>query len=256
LETTVREYDWWAHFFRARHRPLIPGIAAWDERLIDYLVETLCLTPDSKVLDVACGSGVHLAALARRGIGGVGFDISKSLVGHATENAADVADLVSFREGDMRDIPSVIGDETFDAVLLLSGSFGFFDLPGDVEVLTGMANALEPGGRLLLDCVSPAWAQKPPARYWEKIGDGYLLSESHYDPASCVRQTGFLFIEDGVVSEMAEPERIRVYTLPELMGLLGAVGLSFVSAHGGHDLPPVPYGAEHAERLVVTAQRS
>jgi len=256
MDSITRSYDWWAHFFRVRHRAALPGIEAWDEELIEFLRNVLELDEGSRVLDVACGSGVHLKLLAKQGIGGTGFDISPSLVRHATESAADLADLVSFREGDMRDIEGVIGDESFDAAMVLSGTFGYFGVEDDLRVLTGILGALAPGGRLLLDCISPQQSGRMRKRHWETLDDGYLLSESHYDPASCVRQTGFLFVDgEGVVSRMEEPERIRIYTLPELMGLLATTGYEYVAAHGGHSLPPVPYDAEHPDRLVVVAQR-
>jgi len=256
MKTEIRSYDWWAHFFRVRHREGLPGIGDWDAQLIEFLVEILELDSESTVLDVACGSGVHLLRLAERGIGGLGFDISESLVAHATEEAAVHADLVTFVEGDMRDIDAVSGDEFFDAATVLSGTFGYLGVEEDLGVLEGIHEALRPGGRVLLDCVSPQWGAKNRQRHWEMVTDGYLLSEAHYDPASCVRQTGFLYIDaKGVVSRMEEPERIRIYTLPELMGLLQATDLEYVAAYGGHSLPPVLYDAANADRLVVVARR-
>jgi SAM-dependent methyltransferase len=256
METETRSWDWWAYFFRVRHRRGLPGIDEWDERLVDFLVSVLDLDEGARVLDVGCGHGIHLKLLTEHAVGGLGFDVSESLVRHAREATADRADLVAFEVGDMRDIGAVAGDEAFDAATVLSGTFGLLGVEGDLETLRGIHGALAPGGRLLLDCVSPPWAARPRERSWEFVEDGCLLSETHYDPASCVRTNGFLYIEPGgAVAAMEQPERIRVYTLPELMGLLQATGFEFRSAHGSHALPPVPYDAANADRLVVVAQR-
>jgi SAM-dependent methyltransferase len=257
MESETRSYDWWAHFFRVRHREALPGIEDWDTRLIDFLVEVLELDDDSRVLDVACGSGVHLKMLAERGIGGLGFDISESLVKHATEAAAEHADLVRFVEGDMRNIDDVAGDEFFDVATVLSGTFGYLGIEEDLQVLEGIHEALAPGGLLLLDCLAPQWAAKPPIRHWEMVEDGYLLSETHYDPASCVCQIAFLYIDaDGRINRQEDPERVRVYTLPELMGLLVATDFEYVAAYGGPALPPVPYDAANADRMLVVARKA
>lgn len=75
-----------------------------------------------------------------------------------------MADRLRYLVGDMRDLADAIRDETFDVVTLLSGSFGFFDDVTNQRVLDGMAARLKPDGRLLLDCVAPAWAIKPCSR--------------------------------------------------------------------------------------------
>jgi SAM-dependent methyltransferase len=258
VETREREWDWWAYLFRVKHRATIPGIEEWDAGLIDFLVEMLRLEPGHRVLDVACGSGVHLRMLAARGIGGTGVDIAPSLVEHAAERAAEATSEVrpGYVVGDMRDLPAAVGEETFDAVTLLSGSFGFFDDATNAAVLAGMAGRLRPGGRMCLDCVSPAWAAEPYASGFDEFDGGILLSESWFEPETCTRTGTMRFLDsDGVMNTAAEPERIRVYSLPEFRGLLDGAGLSLVGAYGANSLPAVPYDREHPRRLVVVAER-
>jgi cyclopropane fatty-acyl-phospholipid synthase-like methyltransferase len=93
-----------------------------------------------RVLDVTCGSGVHLLRLARRHVVDTGAEIAPSLVRHATGCAAEEGptDRLRYLVGDMRDLTAAIGDETFDAVTLLSGSFGFFDDETNQRVLDGV----------------------------------------------------------------------------------------------------------------------
>jgi SAM-dependent methyltransferase len=258
MKTVTREWDWWAHLFRVVHRSEIEGIREWDERLVAFLSEVLGLGPGSSVLDVACGSGEHTRGLARRGVRGVGLDIAPSLVAHCRERAeeAGLTGLVRYVEGDMRDLAAGVGEETFDAVTLLSGSFGFFDDGTNRRVLEGMAARLRPGGRLLLDCVPPARAPRERERSWCELAGGILFSETWYDPVTCTRTGTCRYLDaDGVMNEWAEPERIRIYNLPEFEAILRGAGLEGVEAYGASELPPVPYDAEHPERLVVTARR-
>ncbi len=256
MKTITQDWNWWAYLARVTHREQIEGISKWDDRLIEFMIAMLGLEPGMRVLDVACGSGVHLLRLAHWGIEGVGVDIAPSLVRHATEQAAEagVADRLRYLVGDMRALADAVGDETFDAVTLLSGSFGFFDDPTNRRVLAGMAARLKPDGRLLLDCVAPAWAIKPCSRSWSEYGGGIGFSETWFDPVTCTRISEFRFLDaDGVMNLAAEPERIRVYNLPELRVMTVRAGLEFVAAYANHELPTVPYEADHPNRLVVVA---
>ena len=50
------------------------------EQEVDFLVDLLDLRPGTLVADIGCGPGRHAHALARRGIGVVGVDISARFV--------------------------------------------------------------------------------------------------------------------------------------------------------------------------------
>jgi ubiquinone/menaquinone biosynthesis C-methylase UbiE len=259
MKTVTRDWDWWVYLFRVTHREQIEGITHWDDRLVEFLVAVLGLEPGMRVLDVACGSGVHLLRLARRDVVGTGVEIAPSLVRYATERAAEegLTDRLRYLVGDMRDLTAALSDETFDAAMLLSGSFGFFDDPTNQRVLNGMASRLKPGGRLLLDCVSPSWATKPRSRSWREFGGGISLSETWFDPVTCTRVSQFRYLDaDGVMNLAAQPERIRIYTLPELRTMIARAGVEFVAAYGNHELPTVPYNADHPDRLVVVARKT
>ncbi|MEA3342403.1 MAG: hypothetical protein U9R15_20750, partial [Chloroflexota bacterium] len=66
--TVIHDWDWWAYQFRVVHRQGIKGIDFWDDRLIAFIVQTLDLEPGERLLDLACGSGVHALRFARRGL--------------------------------------------------------------------------------------------------------------------------------------------------------------------------------------------
>jgi SAM-dependent methyltransferase len=179
-------------------------------------------------------------------------DISPSLVAHANEMVKEVqVSGVAFVVGDMREPPCA---GTFDAVTVLSQSFGFFGPEDDLVVLRAIRAALRPGGRFLLDLNDPDDLELT-KRYWHALDDGYMFGEVDYDPVTCVRTAWYRFIDaDGRVNATSEPERIRVYSLPELRQMITAAGLTLDSVFGRFELPLTAYGHECRERRVLVGR--
>ena len=255
MNTIVREWDWWAVHYRVVHRAQIPGIGQWDDDLVALIVEVLGLEPGDRVLDLACGSGEHARRLAQRGLEVVGVDIAPSLVAHCQERAvAEGVSTARFVQGDMRELGY---DGEFDAVLLLSGSFGFYDDATNEDVLARMARALRPGGRVLIDVFDPAqMVVRPPRRSWSHYGGGYGLRTTWWEPETCTHASEFMFIDaDGTLNTSAEEERIRVYTLPEWRALLAGAGLALTHALADTKLPLAPYGRDHYGNLILVGRK-
>jgi SAM-dependent methyltransferase len=255
MKTIEREWDWWAYHFRVVHRGQIPGIRQWDDDLVEMILQVLGLQPGDRVLDLACGSGDHARRLARRGLDVLGVDVAPSLIAHCRERAAEEGlTTVRFEQGDMRELAY---EGEFEAVLLLSGSFGFFDEPANEDVLARIARALTPGGRVLIDVFDLArMVVRPTRRSWSHFGGGYNLRTTWWEPETCTYVSEFLFIDaDGVLNTAAEPERIRVYSLPEWRELCGRAGLTLTHALADTKLPMVPYDRDHYGNLVIVGRK-
>jgi SAM-dependent methyltransferase len=253
VKTIARPWDWWAHRLRVIRRSGQPGIQAQDEALVAVIAEVLDLQPGIQVLDLACGSGVHALMLAQRDASVVGLDIAPSLMTHATEQARDrgLSDRARFVVGDMRWPPF---HAAFDAVTILGTSFGFFDEAGNRAALAGAAEALVPGGHLLLDLDNPWILMLQPRRSWSEFDGGIFLIESRYDYAEATYRGRFRYIDaDGVMNTYEEGESLRVYTMPELRAMLTAAGFTQVMAYGSTTLPLRPYSADYHDRLLVVA---
>lgn len=119
--------------------------SAAAEREVDFLVRRTPLEKEDRILDLACGAGRHLAVLRGRGFQAFGVDRSEVLAGMAAEIVPGCV-----IRGDMRRIPFAAG--TFDAVLNLFTSFGYFeDEVDDGRVLAQIARILKPSGRFVID---------------------------------------------------------------------------------------------------------
>ncbi|HEY7176427.1 MAG TPA: demethylmenaquinone methyltransferase, partial [Micromonosporaceae bacterium] len=93
------------------------------------------------VLDLAAGTGVSTAELARSGATVVGLDISQGML-RAGKLARPATTLLA---GDAFALP--FGDATFDAVTI---SFGLRNIHDTAAALAEMARVTRPGGRLIV----------------------------------------------------------------------------------------------------------
>ena len=115
---------------------------------VEFL-ERVLPSPPARVLDVACGLGRHMTALAARGYVCVGVELDAEISSEAREHGLDVRTL------DMRNLHQI--EDPFDAVILMWASFGYFDDDTNAAVLAAMADLLRSRGVLVLDLQNPAF---------------------------------------------------------------------------------------------------
>lgn len=97
------------------------------------------------VLDVGCGPGRHVVALARRGVLAVGVDASPVAVEVARDRGARVIHASVFE--------TVPGVGTWGTALLLDGNIGIGGNP--VRLLSRLRTLLRPGGEVLVELEAP-----------------------------------------------------------------------------------------------------
>ena len=101
----------------------------WDRRLareIPFIVSRLGKPEGKRVLDLACGTGRHSAALAQQGAEVVGIDNSESMLSRAKEHASSIGVTPKFIRGDMSEFKSLTTDQ-FDLVICLGNSLALLD---------------------------------------------------------------------------------------------------------------------------------
>jgi SAM-dependent methyltransferase len=125
-------------------RSLNLDCGGWHRRpdRADRLVLARCRGP---VLDIGCGPGRHVTALEERGLPAMGIDTSSAAVAAARRRGATAVQTSVF--GPVPD-PGRWG-----TALLLDGNIG---IGGDVTaLLLRTRSLLQPGGRLLVETISP-----------------------------------------------------------------------------------------------------
>lgn len=119
---------------------------------VSFLRRELHLATDAKVLDVGCGPGRHVVALANEGIDVTGLDLSSRFIELAASTASDAA----FVRGDARTLP--FRDGHFDvAISLCQGAFGLVGAD-DGAVIGEMARVVRPAGTVAFSAFSSYFA--------------------------------------------------------------------------------------------------
>ncbi len=228
--------DWWQKIFNSMYLKTDADVLDDSEitgREIDLFTGALKLSPEVRVLDLCCGQGRHTLELARRGFSHVeGYDRSGYLIRKARSQAKKEELSVRFREGDARKLP--YGSDSFDAVLLLGNSFGYFDsVKHDLQVLKEIFRVLRPGGRLLVDCADGAYLKKNfQARSWEWIDrKSFVCRERSLseDGERLISREVISHVKKGVIADQFYAERL--YSKEALSGMLEAAGFKQARFH-------------------------
>jgi len=220
-------------------------------REVDFIEAALAVPPGGEVLDVACGYGRHAIGLARRGYRVTGVDFNPRYLQAAENDAAAARVAARWVTADMRALPF---ERAFDAAYSYFTSFGYFSDEENERVLAGVARALRPGGRFLLDIVNRDWIlTHPQQRIWTQLEDGSLLmEETSLDLRCSVVRSRQIHITPASGAQITKEFSMRAYTCAELEAMCARHGLAVGEVWGGPDRSE--YTIE-SRRLVLLASR-
>ena len=200
----------------------------------------------TRLLDIGCGTGRHLLALAKRGYQMTGIDAAPEMVDYVKREAAKAHLRVGVSVGELRDL-GVAGP--YDAAFCFMDTFRFLLTNGEILAhLRAVAGLVAPGGLYVVDFWVPSqWDQiANEIHQWEQTeGDTTVrvFYLQHPESADPITQT----FEDELVFEVREggdtteirggPTRTRLLLPQEFAALVegsGAFGL--LATHGEFDL--------------------
>lgn len=217
---------------------------------IEQISNLMGLQPGQRICDLCCGVGRYSLELARRGHAVTAVDRTQRYLDEARNMVRAEGLQIEFVQADTRQFRR---PESFDLVLNLFTSFGYFDASkDDRQVLENIHRSLRPGGRLVLDLIGKEiLARIFTPRDWQEVDGTLLLSERKVLDAWTRIECRWILFRDGARREWTFSH--RVYSAGELRQLLEDVG--FVDTEVSGNLDGAPYD-EKAERLVIVARKS
>jgi ubiquinone/menaquinone biosynthesis C-methylase UbiE len=110
------------------------------------LIKKYNKSKNNKILDVACGTGMHADLLQKEGFDVAGFDISEDMLREAKKKNSKI----SFIKGDMKKLDL---NEKFGTIICFFNSI-LYNKDEEMKItLTNFYNHLEKGGILIFDAV-------------------------------------------------------------------------------------------------------
>ena len=223
---------WWETYFDETYLKLCASDPERSQQQVEGVVKMVELEPPARILDLCCGFGRHTVPLARMGYRVMGLDLSPVLLAEARRAAQEAGVDVACHQSDMREIP---WREEFDGCVMLGGSFGIFENEADNErVLQGVARALKPSGRFVLDAANrDSIVRDFKARDWQKRGDLLVCFENMFDPVAGAIHGIVRWRQGDNAGE--RHNWMRIYTATELAAVLQRAGLEPIAFYGGYD---------------------
>jgi SAM-dependent methyltransferase len=239
--------DWWQTWFGPGYLALYDEVLAERTPIeVDQIEALLQLRPPRRILDLPCGQGRHAIELARRGYAVTGVDLSPYMLSVARDRAAVSGVRVRWLVGDMRE---ALPGQSFDLVLNLFTSFGYFDDEADdLRVVRAAASMLEPGGRFLLEVINGQRIMGNfQEREWFTVGQTAVMERRSLDVP-----TRRMVVERTVSSANGDEttvHAVRLYRGTEVETMLRQAGFSGVELYG--DWGGAPLTAESLRVLAV-----
>ena len=242
----------------------------WSGRLaleLPWIEEQLQQAPQTgaaprEVLDAACGTGMHVIALAQRGYAATGADLSAAMVERARHNALAAGVQARFEAAGFGGLRQTFGPERFDAVICLGNSLPHVLSPGKLsEALEDFAACLRPDGLLIVqnrnfDAVMShreRWME--PQAHREGSQEWIFVRFYDFDPDGLITFNILTLKreEPGGWTQQAVATRLRPLPQAELITALTGAGFTDLTSYG--NMSGAPFEPGSSGNLVLTARR-
>lgn len=205
------------------------------EREGPLLRELLERTPGKRVVDMACGSGLHARFFADVGARVSAFDIAREMI-QLAQTKGD-AERIDYRVSDMR---SIMGGP-WDLALCLGNSMSLLPTASAVqETFNTTAACLKPGSLFLVQILnySSKDMQAPRHRIERKDIAGVSITGIKNlvpDGDHTLLAMAFFAHKGNKVERVCETSMLQHLDLQQLSAAANAAGLELVDSYGGYD---------------------
>lgn len=219
--------------------------SAADE--VEGLLELASIPPRSRILDLCAGIGRHAVELAKRGHRVTAVDRTATFIETTSRNAAEAGVEL---EAIAQDVRTFVRERSYDAVLNLFTSYGYFaDEADNLTVARHMLASLDPRGVAVIDLAGKELvARNFKSRWWWETEGVFVAEERTVSEDWTALRSRWVVFRNGQRREFSGVQRI--YSGAELRDLLLHAGFARVELYG--DFRGAPYDAD-ATRLVALA---
>lgn len=239
--------EWFEEWFDTKYYHILYKSRTDEEakRFIENLIEKFVFSKDASYCDMACGKGRHSIFLNSKGYKVTGLDLSPNNIKHAKafENES-----LKFSEHDIR---NVYKENSFDVMLNLFTSFGYFENNEENQkAVLAMAKNIKPGGKLILDYMNSRKAIEEFNTYYVKSVDGIDFTiDKKIEKGYIYKHISFT---DNKKSHNYE-ERVKLLFLDDFIDFFNKSGLKLKEVYGNYDLQN--YDEHLSDRMIMFCEK-
>ncbi len=235
---------------------------AWRGRLayeLPFIEQQLSATGARRVLDVACGTGMHAIALAERGYRVTGTDLSVGMIDRARLNVREAGLEIPFVAAGFGDLAEKVGGD-FDALLCLGNSLPHvLSLEALQKTVEDFAAVLRPGGLLFIqsrnfDAVmggGKRWME--PQAHQEGDREWLFVRFYDYSPDGTLTFNVLTLRREvkGNWTQRAEATRLRPWLHADLESVVAEANFGDLTCYG--DMTGSPFDPAESGNLILIA---
>ncbi len=205
---------------------------------------------DNHLLDAGCGIGRHSILLAKDGFSVLGIDnvplyIEKAKVAASSYHLPNAKFL-------QMDVRTLSYENTFDGVLSLWSSFGYFSDDINFSILRKFYKALKKGGKLIIDIENRDYILKYFVRdTFNRKGDIFIVERRKFHPLSSIVSTRRYIVGKDIYKEYLRD--IRIYSATEIINLYKQIGFNRIQVFGNYELEKFTIDAK---RIIIYGERT
>ena len=233
---------------------------AFEMPLIERLLDPLKSSHQPiRILDAACGTGMHTIELARRGYVASGADLSAGMIDQARMNAQNAKMDIRFEALGFGQLVAAFGAASQDAVMCLGNSLPHaLTATERLTALKDFATCLRPGGLLIIQ-----------NRNFDKVlasRERWMEPQSHReDSGEWVFLRFYDFLPDGLINfnivtlqqtegkwqQSVTTTQLHTLLQSELLAEMSEAGFGAVRTFGSMD--GSPYDPVKSDNLIISA---
>jgi len=223
------------------------------EQCVQTILSALDLkkTDSLSVLDIACGAGRHALKLAKLGYRVTGNDLSPYLLDEARK-AAQKCSLPLQLQLSCCDMRLISFESTYNLVVQLFTSFGYFDLKEDDQlVLNKVFHALQYDGWYVLDLINPLHLQRNLIDHSSRIAGELTIIEDRILHKERITKRIRIIPPRG--QSVTFSESVRLYSRQEITAMLQKEGFTVATIVGNY--AGDRFEEENSPRMMIFCQK-
>lgn len=226
--------NWYESFFTGINCEMWEKAATqeWTDAEVVFIKDVLNIQPNSKILDMPCGTGRHSVTLAKQGFQLTAIDISATFIAALKEKVTNENLPVEVIEGN---ILSLELTGSFDGAFCLGNSFGYFNYPGMETFVQKVSASLRPGARWIINTgvIAESFLTKFVKEKKYELTDLIMEINNEYDEWNSCLLTTLTYTKNN--KQEVHRFKHHVYTIAEIIRLLNKFNLKTIAMYSSTD---------------------